>query len=66
MARRKKGSSLFIQKAIEKPGTFHAYCQREGYSKVNGRCIQKGLKSKNRLTRQRANLAKNLARIRPR
>lgn len=65
MARTKKKGAFFIQKAIEHPGTFHAYCKRQGYGKVTAACIQEGLHSRDRITRQRANLAKNLARIRP-
>jgi len=65
MARTKSKGGFFIQRAIEHPGTFHAYCKREGFGKVTGACISKGLHSRDRVTRQRANLARNLARIRP-
>lgn len=64
MARRKTGG-FFIQRAIKKPGSFHKYCRREGFLKANAACIRHGLASPNRLTRERANLARNLSRIRP-
>ena len=64
--RRKSKKGYFIDKAIEHPGTFHNYCARKGFSKVNNACIQKGLHSRNALTRKRANLARNLARLRKR
>ena len=46
----------WIQSAIKKPGSFKKYCG----GKVTQKCIQKGLKSKNPLTRKRAGLAKAL------
>lgn len=64
MARTKQRNKNFIQGAIEKPGTFRAYCKRQGYSKVTSACIKQGLSSRDRITRQRANLARTLMRIR--
>lgn len=65
MTRTKTKDKFFIQRAVEKPGTFRAYCKRQGHSKVNATCIQEGLRARDRITRQRANLAKTFARIRP-
>ena len=62
---RTKANQFFIQGAIKHPGTFHAYCARQGHKKVNASCIAEGLQSLNSVTRQRANLARNLARLRP-
>ena len=39
-------------------GKFTDYCKRKGYKKVNQKCINEGLKSKNPLTRKRALFAK--------
>ena len=66
MPRTKRNGSLFIQSAIKKPGSFHAYCKREGFGKANLVCIRKGLQSRDRITRQRANLALNLSHMRSR
>lgn len=66
MARGKRNGGYFIQKAIKKPGSFHKYCKNEGFRKANASCIRHGLASPNRLTRERANFARNLARLRPR
>ena len=54
----------WIQKAIKKPGAFTAYCKRKGYKGVTEKCIEEGLKSRNKKTRARARLAKTLRRLR--
>jgi len=41
-----------------KEGAFTQYCKRLGFKGVTQACIQKGLKSKNPLTRKRANFAR--------
>ena len=46
---------------IKKPGSFTAFCKRKGYKSVSCACIKEGLKSKNPLTRKRANFARNFA-----
>jgi hypothetical protein len=63
MARTKNG--YFIQQAIHKPNTFHNWCVRQGHKGATGACIQQGLRSRDIITRRRANLARTLARIRP-
>ena len=50
----------WIQKAIEKPGSFTDYCG----GKVTDDCIEKGKNSPNSKTRKRANLADNLRKMR--
>ena len=46
---------------IKKPGSFTKYCKSKGYKGVSCACIKEGLKSKNPLTRKRANFARNFA-----
>jgi len=46
---------------IKKPGSFTKYCKSKGYKGVTCACIREGLKSKNPLTRKRANFARNFA-----
>jgi hypothetical protein len=46
---------------IKKPGSFAAYCKKKGFKGVTCACIKQGLKSKNSLTRKRANFARNFA-----
>ena len=40
-------------------GKFTQYCKGLGFSGVTRECINRGLKSKNPLTRKRANFARN-------
>jgi len=46
---------------IKKPGAFTTFCKKKGYKGVSCGCIKEGLKSKNPLTRKRANFARNFA-----
>ena len=52
----KRGKN-WMQKAVKKPGSFTAWCKRQGFSGVTSACIAKGKRSKNATTRKRANLA---------
>lgn len=47
----------FIQGAIKRPGSFTAWCKRNGYGGVNERCIQAALKSDNKRIQAKAKLA---------
>lgn len=62
MAKKKKPLSDVAKKVKE--GTFRAWCQRRGYSKVTSQCIAEGKRSKNPTTRRRANLAATFAKYR--
>jgi hypothetical protein len=53
---RKRGKSGIV---IRKPGSFTAWCKRQGFSGVTSECIAKGLKSKNAAIRKKANFARN-------
>lgn len=53
----------WIQKAIKNPGSFTAWCKRQGYKGVTAECIKKGLASKNPTIRRRAALAKTLRKM---
>lgn len=53
MVRQKK----WMAGAVEKPGSFTAWCKAQGYKSTTWACIRKGVKSKSRLTRKRAQLA---------
>ena len=46
---------------LKHPGAFTEYCKRQGYDEVNCECICKALKSKDTLTRKRANFARNFS-----
>ena len=61
---RKKNNNNWAKTAVKKPGAFRSWCRKQGYSKVNTRCIQKGLKSKNPTTRKRARLALTFKKMR--
>jgi len=60
----KNKNNNWARTAVKKPGAFRSWCKRQGYSKVNTRCIQKGLKSKNPTTRRRARLALTFKKLR--
>jgi hypothetical protein len=65
--RKQKKSDKWIQEAIKNPGAFRDYCRRMGLltkdGKVSQRCIQKGCKSKSKVIRGRACLAKTLKKL---
>jgi hypothetical protein len=55
-----KQNNKWIQNAVKKPGSFDAYCKRQGKNGATAACISKGLHSKNATTKKRAKLAKTL------
>jgi len=63
-AKRNNKNKDWARTAVKKPGAFRSWCRKQGYSKVNTRCIQKGLKSKNPTTRRRARLALTFKKLR--
>jgi len=54
----------WAKKAVKHPGAFRSWCQKQGYSKVNTRCINKGKKASDPLIRKRAVLADNFRKMR--
>lgn len=54
MARKKKE---WMAAAVKKPGTFTAWCKKQGYKSTTWECIRKGMKSRSLLIRRRAQLA---------
>jgi len=58
MARQTKRDNIKINP--KNKGKFTEYCKKQGEKKVTCKCINKGLKSKNPVTRKRANFARNL------
>jgi hypothetical protein len=57
-------SKDFIKNAVEHVGSFKIWCKGQGYNGVNSSCIDKGLKSKNHITKKRAVLAHTLQMLR--
>lgn len=61
MARKSsKKKDKWIQGAIKHPGSFTAWCKKQGFSHATEACIKKGEKSSNPTIRKRATLAKTL------
>ena len=58
-----KKKKKWIQGAIKKPGSFTAWCKRQGFKGVTQACIEKGKRSKNPKIRKRANLAQTLRKL---
>jgi hypothetical protein len=48
----------WIQKAVKKPGSFTAWCKKQGFDGVTNECIEKGLKSDDKKIQARAKLAR--------
>jgi len=59
MAKKKK----WIKGAVQKPGSFTAWCKSQGFPGATPSCIAAGKKSKNPTTRRRANLAATLKKL---
>lgn len=53
----------WIQEAVQKPGSFTAYCKGKGFNGVTAECIAMGKRSKDPTTRRRAHLAENLRKL---
>jgi len=53
---------LWMQGAVKHPGSFTAYCKRQGYKDVTEECIREGMRSKDPTTRKRASLARTFRR----
>ncbi len=60
MARKKKGSKNWIQKAIKNPGSLREKAGVKKGKKISSKKLDKLAKSKNATTRRQASLAKTL------
>lgn len=54
---KKGGKTNWMKDAVKKPGSFTAFCKSKGYDGVTEQCVSEGKRSKNPLTKKRANLA---------
>lgn len=61
---RKSKKSNWAKTAVKHPGAFRSWCKRQGYSRVNTACINKGKKASNSTIRKRAVLADNFRKMR--
>lgn len=63
MPRKSKKKSHWIQDAIKHPGSFTAWCKKQGFLGASESCIKQGEQSKNPAIRKKAALAKTLKKL---